>query len=238
MAESETVRAVFFDVVDTLIHVRGSVGRIYWEMARPHGVRSDPEAIDRAFSEVFRSVPPLAFPGAPAGTVRRLEKQWWHAVVRRVFDQIGPLERFDDYFESVFGYFSTPEAWEVYPDTVSVLSALKGRGLILGIISNFDSRIYPLLSGLGLFKWTDSITISSREGTAKPDGRIFSRALSVHDLLPGEALHVGDSIREDVEGARSAGLKALHLCRDPKKSRPGIPAIGSLEEVLPQLTGE
>jgi putative hydrolase of the HAD superfamily len=232
---SYPVKAVFFDVVGTLIDIRGGVGRIYWDLAKPHGIRATPDEIDRAFARVFGSAPPLAFPQAEPGATRRLEKQWWHGVVSRVFEEVGPLERFDDYFESVFHFFSTPEGWEVYPDSLPVLSALKDRGLIVGVISNFDSRIYPLLSALGIFQCLDSVTISSRSGAAKPDARIFKDALSGHGLLPGESLHVGDSIREDVEGASGAGLRAVHIDRAHPHPGGNQSVIGSLRDLLPRL---
>jgi putative hydrolase of the HAD superfamily len=233
MEQSLFVKAVFFDAVGTLFSVRGSVGRIYWEVARDHGVRATPEAIEAAFAEVFPSAPPLAFPSVQPGSVRRMEKQWWREVVFQVFRKVGPLERFDDYFDSVFDAFSRPSAWEVYPDTLAVLSALKERGLKLGVISNFDSRIYPLLSDLGIFKYLDSVHISSREGTAKPDPAIFLNALSAHGLLPREAVHVGDSLSEDIGGAEGAGLHAVWIDRDGGRLDGEKLRIASLEALLP-----
>jgi putative hydrolase of the HAD superfamily len=233
MNDSLFVRAVFFDAVGTLFAVRGSVGRIYWEAARDHGVRATPEAIDAAFAEVFPAAPPLAFPSGPPGSVRRLEKQWWREVVHRVFQKVGPLERFDEYFDSVFEAFSRPAAWEAYPETLPVLSALKERGLKLGVISNFDSRIYPLLSELGIFKFLDSVHISSREGTAKPAPGIFLNAVASHGLQPPEAVHVGDGLSEDFRGARGAGLQAVWLDREGRPAEGETPRIGSLEELLP-----
>lgn len=227
------VRAVFLDAVGTLFQVRGSVGRIYWELARAHGVRATPEAIDKAFSEVFGVAPPLCFPGIQTGSIRRLEKQWWYDVVSRVFQKVGGIERFDDYFESVFKVFSDSGGWELYDDTEQVLGELKNRGLIIGIISNFDSRIYPVLSELGIFRFIDSVHISSREGTAKPDAGIFKKAASEHGLHPREALHVGDSFKEDVTGAQAAGLQAVYLNRDGSSFDGTIPSVRCLTNLLP-----
>jgi putative hydrolase of the HAD superfamily len=227
------VRAVFFDAVGTLFQVRGSVGRIYYDLARSHGVRSTPEAIDKAFKEVFEKAPPLCFPGIQAGSIRKLEKQWWYGVVSRVFQQVGGIERFDEYFESVFKVFSGSGGWELYPDTERVLSELKKRNLTLGIISNFDSRIYPVLSELGIFRFMDSVHISSHEGAAKPDAGIFTKAVSDHGLHPREALHVGDNFKEDVAGAQTAGLQAIYLNRDGSSFETATHSIHRLSDLLP-----
>ena len=229
------VRAVFFDVAGTLLRVRGSVGQIYWELAKPHGVRATPEAIEQAFLSAFAASPPLVFPGVRPGSIRAREKQWWYDLVSRVFHKVGGLERFDEYFESVFKIFSGSRGWELYPETEPVLTALRDRGLIIGVISNFDSRIYPVLSELGVFKLIDSVHISSRIGAAKPDGAIFEKALADHHLHPKEALHVGDSLVEDISGARAAGLWAVYLNRTGKPEPSEVPSIRTLIELLPTV---
>jgi putative hydrolase of the HAD superfamily len=233
MNQAIYVKAVFFDAVGTLFRVKGSVGRIYRDLARGHAVRATPESIETAFAEVFSTAPPLAFPSGQPGSIRRLEKQWWRDVVLKVFEKVGPLERFDDYFDSVFDAFSRVSAWEAYPETIGVLSGLKERGLKLGVISNFDSRIYPVLSGLGIFKYLDSVHISSRERAAKPSPAIFLNALASHGLHPSEAVHVGDHLAEDVAGAGKAGLRAIWLDRDDRKGDLNTTRIASLEGLLP-----
>jgi putative hydrolase of the HAD superfamily len=227
------VRAVFFDAAGTLLRLRRSVGETYRDMAGSHGVRATPEAIGKAFDAVFAAAPPLAFPAASPGTVRRLEKQWWYDVVRLVFEQVGPIERFDEYFESLFRFFSTAAAWELYPEVETVAKVFKERGLILGVISNFDSRIYPILSELGIFKLLDSVHISSREGVSKPDPAIFKKALEAHHLHPGEAVHIGDSMAEDMKGAAAAGLGCIYLNRSRRTVPKETTSIYDLSELIP-----
>lgn len=227
------VKAVFLDAVGTLLQVRGGVGQIYWDKARPHGIKAAPEAIDKAFREVFQNSPPLTFPEAQPGSIRRSEKQWWYDVVSRVFQKVGGIERFDDFFETVFKVFSGSSGWELYPDTEQTLTVLNDRNLTIGVISNFDSRLYPVLSELGIFQLIDSIHISSREGAAKPDTVIFQKAIAEHDLHPQEALHVGDSLSEDVAGARAAGLQAVYLNRNGSRHPEAVLSIRTLSDLIP-----
>lgn len=226
-------KAIFFDAVGTLFRVRGGVGQIYWEIAKPYGVRASPEAIERAFQEVFPGAPPLAFSRLQAGLLRRSEKEWWHGVVHEVFRRVGMIRKFDDYFEEVFRAFAGIRGWELYPETREALQRLRKAGFILGIISNFDSRILTVCTDLGIFEYLDSIQISSREGAAKPDPLIFRKALRHHGLLPREAVHVGDSLEDDVRGAGEAGLIPIYLNRDPDSNKPeGVFSIGHLTELL------
>ena len=117
-----------------------------------------------------------------------------------------------------------------------MLKGLKERGHELGIISNFDSRLFTVLRGLGLAELFDTITISSLAHAAKPAPKIFQLALDKHAMDPEEAVHVGDSRRDDVEGARKAGLQAVLIERESQlfASATNVPTIQSLEQ-LPAL---
>jgi putative hydrolase of the HAD superfamily len=79
----------------------------------------------------------------------------------------------------------------------------------------------------------DTVTISSLAHAAKPSPRIFELALAQHAVDPGEAMHVGDSVRDDVEGATKAGLHAVLLARGGTPVPPGIQAIHTLDELVP-----
>jgi putative hydrolase of the HAD superfamily len=117
-----------------------------------------------------------------------------------------------------------------------VLQRLRKAGFILGIISNFDSRILTVCTDLEIFEYLDSIQISSREGAAKPDPQIFWKALQHHGLLPREAVHVGDNLEEDVRGAEKAGLIPIFLNRDPDPKGPeGVVLIRNLNDILPTV---
>lgn len=229
------MKAIFFDAADTLFRVRGGVGEVYARVARRFGAQPDAAAIERAFARAFRSAPPLAFPGATDDSIERLEKEWWRRLVTEVFEEIGMFPRFAEYFNALFEAFRGIEAWELFPETVPTLEALKHRGLYLGIISNFDSRIFDVLSALGIERFFDSVTISSRAGSAKPAKAIFLVALEQAQVKAASALHVGDSLREDVEGARAAGLKALLLDRQGRFRLPDPPAIATLDQLLSML---
>ena len=207
-------QVIFFDAAGTLFHVSGSVGEAYLSRARKYGVTASAEAIQRAFTRAFADAPPPVFSVNDPQEIQSCERLWWFDVVHNVFYRVGMFEGFDEYFEEVFDYFSRPDTWELYPDTVPALTSLEGRGFELGIVSNFDSRLYGILMGLGIDRFFESITISSFAGAAKPSPQIFHRALRKHGILPKAAVHVGDSLRGDVQGATAAGVRGIFLDRD------------------------
>jgi putative hydrolase of the HAD superfamily len=208
------LRAVFFDVAGTLIVTRERIGQSYVRLARDFGLEADDKAVGAAFRRAFNAAPGLAFgPGHDARELRRLERDWWRRVVTETFAEFGPFRDFDGYFAALFDFLADPANWKTDPDAEPMLALLKERGHTLGVISNFDYRVYGILDGLGLGAYFDSVTISSEAGWAKPASEIFKVALGRHALAPDEAMHVGDSEHMDLAGAQAAGIAAVLLDR-------------------------
>jgi putative hydrolase of the HAD superfamily len=208
-----TIKAIFFDAAGTLIKPARRVGETYALFANKYGIKVSPAAISERFRTCFDSAPPLAFPGAAAADIEYLERAWWKELVRRVFEPWAPFDRFDNYFAELFSYFARSEAWNLYSEVPEVLGSLKERGLVLDVISNFDSRLVGILKGLGVAHWFEHIFLSSRIGHAKPAREIFLIALERYNLKPAEALHVGDSENNDFQGALNAGLRSVLIDR-------------------------
>lgn len=209
-------QVVFFDAVGTLFGVRGSVGQVYQEIAWKHGVEVDAAILDRAFYESFKASPPCTFPGIDVLEIPQLEVQWWNTIAQQTFDRAGVLNRFQDFsefFSDLYYHFETAKPWFIYPDTIPTLEKLRSLNITLGILSNFDSRLYKVLRALELADFFDSVTISTEVGVAKPDPKIFAIALAKHNCKPENAWHVGDSKQEDYEAANAAGLRGILLDR-------------------------
>lgn len=209
-------QVVFFDAVGTLFGVRGSVGQVYREIARQHGVEVDASAIDQSFYEAFKASPPCTFPGVDVLEVPQLEQQWWNTIAQQTFDRAGVLDKFEDFssfFADLYLHFETAKPWVMYADTLPTLQKLRSLNIPLGILSNFDSRLYKVLRALDLADYFDSVTISTEAGVAKPDPKIFSIALAKHHCQPENAWHIGDSFQEDYEAANAAGLRGILLDR-------------------------
>jgi putative hydrolase of the HAD superfamily len=206
------VDVVFFDAAGTLFDVRGSVGHIYSGIAARHGVTASPDEVNRAFRAAFRDRSARGFMTA-AEDVTRAEKEWWFDVVRAVFEGRMPEPVLADYFHEVFEAFRHGEVWRLFPETGDALTRLRNSGCRLGIVSNFDSRLFDVLRDLGIDGYFETVTLSWRAGAAKPDRRIFETAVAAMHTSNRKSVHVGDSRAEDFLGAIGAGLNAIHLDR-------------------------
>jgi putative hydrolase of the HAD superfamily len=121
-----------------------------------------------------------------------------------------------------------------YDDAIPALSALRTDGHALVVVSNWDCGLPEWLDPPGLLELLDGVVTSAEVGVAKPDARVFRRALELAGVGARDALHVGDSPANDVEGARSAGIRALLVKRDGEPP-PGVEHIRSLCELPPLL---
>ena len=213
------LRTVFFDGAGTLFHTREPAGLSYAKIARRFGLDADERLVTDSFKRAFAAAPGLAFgPGRQPSQLRELERDWWRRVVRETFAKLGQFPDFEAYFEALFAFFADPANWICDPQAQILLAALRESGLGLGVISNFDHRIYRILEALKLRRYFDSITISSEAGYAKPSPEIFRIALERHSVSASQALHVGDSEPLDAVGARAAGIACILI--DPE-TEPG-----------------
>jgi len=236
---SHSIRVVFFDAADTLFQVHGSVAEMYLHHAVQFGFRQKPDSVTeiaQAFRRAFQEAPPPVFAVTEPTLIKQSERLWWFDIVHNVFYRVGMFQRFDEFFDQVFHAFEDHRSWRLFPETTAILAQLKARDLELGIISNFDSRLFTVMRGLGIADNFDTVTISSLAQAAKPSPKIFHLALEKHAVDAEEALHVGDSLREDVEGAKKAGLHAVLLNRNAAQQRGDILVIRNLEELFPLLT--
>lgn len=229
------IKAVFFDAAGTLIKPVRRVGESYAAIAAKYGKTVTPAELNERFRSCFDGAPRLAFPGADDSNIGEMERSWWKQLVARVFEPWEPFDHFDDYFDELFAYFARPEAWALYPEVPATLASLKERGLILSVISNFDSRLIGILDGLGAGSWFEQVFVSSRVGFAKPDARIFGTALNHHGLQPEQAFHVGDSVTNDLEGADNAGLRGILIDRGAVPAKAEAQRVRNLNEIVSLL---
>lgn len=209
------VRAITLDVGGTLIEPWPSVGDIYAEAASGFGLTElSATQLNSNFVSAWRSKRGFDYSEAA-----------WLNLVAASFAQ--PAEDLPGgFFARLYARFTEPDAWRIFDDVLPALKALAKLPVRIAVISNWDDRLRPLLEKLELRRFFECVTISCEVGCAKPAGEIFAAASAQLDLQPGAILHVGDSRREDVEGARDAGFQAALLDRAG-----GSGDIDSLEKI-------
>ena len=209
------IRAAFFDAAGTLFEAREPIGRTYARLARDFGLDTPEDAVAASFRRAFGEAPGLAFGlGLRHDEIRRLERQWWRQRVAETFAPLGKFPDFDTYFDALFAYFANPDHWIADVEAAPMLQRLKADGLKLGVISNFDFRLYRILDGLDLTRFFDWITISSEVGYAKPRREVYDAALARAGMTVHEAMHVGDSEHLDFAPATALGIAAVLIDRE------------------------
>jgi putative hydrolase of the HAD superfamily len=218
-----TIQAVIFDAAGTLILLPRGVGWHYRHIAARHGIDLDECRLSAAFGAAFKAAAPRAASGISRPDD---DKLWWRALVLKVLAACGeelPASIYDPLFEDLYAHFAEPGVWALYPEVLSVLNALRGR-VKLGIVSNFDRRLYPILDHLGIRDYFQSIIISSEVGADKPDPRIFAAAFSALGVTASQAIHAGDHPEQDWQAAEIAGIHAYRVQR-PGHGLEGLPGF-------------
>jgi putative hydrolase of the HAD superfamily len=231
-------QGVFVDLVGTLVRAAQPIGDMYADWARRYGAtEADPAQMGDAFRRAMRAAAPMVFPGLKdLRAIARAERSWWRDLVREVIGEcdLGAAlggERFEAFFAGLYDHFTTSNAWVAYPDARPTLERLRRAGVVVGLITNYDTRVYSVLDALGLSALLDSVTIPALAGAAKPDQAIFEHALRHHGLDARSAVYVGDEVGDDYEGAQAAGMRAILIDREGRNRGMGMRRIASLTEL-------
>ena len=123
-----------------------------------------------------------------------------------------------------------------YPQSEAVLRRLRGMGLGLYIVSNWDLELVEVLEELGWMRYFDGVVVSAVLGVEKPDPRLFEEALEVSGVDKDRAVHVGNDPVADVRGAAEAGIATVLVDRRGDAEAPGatfvIRGLGELPDLL------
>jgi putative hydrolase of the HAD superfamily len=196
------IRAITFDVGGTLIEPWPSVGHVYADVAARFGVNGIAAAwLTENFRRAWKAR--VAFDYA---------QESWFAIVRATFGahaaKLPP-----EFFPAVYNRFATAEVWRIYDDVWPTLETLAARGVRLGVISNWDDRLRPLLQNLQLTRHFSSIVVSCEVAATKPNPRLFAKAAAELGVAPTEMLHIGDSFEMDALGAQHFGAVGRQIVR-------------------------
>jgi putative hydrolase of the HAD superfamily len=121
--------------------------------------------------------------------------------------------------------------FRAFDDACEALAIARERRQRVIVVSNWDFSLTEVLDRIGLAALVDGVVISAVLGVRKPSPAIFEAALKLAGAARTEAVHVGDSVEEDVDGARAAGIEAVLLRRDGSPGPDGVTTIASLTEL-------
>lgn len=192
-----SVRAVLFDFSGTLASLEAGA---HWFDGMGLDAAEQAEVMDRMTH-------PTASVEHPAWAYRDLDPVKHRQAYLHVLGECGLAA---DHAEALYARCVNPGEWRLYPDTASVLTALRDNGIRTAVLSNIAWDVRAVLAAGDAA--ADEYVLSYEIGAAKPDPRIFEEALARLGVEPAETLMVGDSVEND--GA-AAGLGCAFALVDP-----------------------
>jgi HAD superfamily hydrolase (TIGR01509 family) len=212
--DSPRFSAAVFDFGDTLFHSPSGAAALV-----EAGV--EPVEAERLWDEVWSASKTAEELAKGRDISAQLHRGSW-------LDLLGRLEPYaPGIAEHLYDSVIAPDGWLPYPDAVGVLSELRGRGVRVGVLSNIPSALRPLFERHGLAPYVDAYVESFRYGRQKPDPELFDAVCQELDVVPAEAVMVGDSHIAD-GAAVLTGMTALLLPPVPPGTPRGLARVLAL----------
>jgi len=237
------VLAVIFDVDFTLIYPGPMFqGEGYRAFCERHLIDVNPARFDAAVasaSSILDDAKDAAY-----------DAEIFIAYTSHIIEQMGGSERegnpgsLDACAREIYDEWAANQHFELYDDVPAVLRELTNAGIRVGLISNSHRCLDSFQSHFELREHVAAAVSSADHGFMKPHPSIFQAALDQLGVAPAESVMVGDSVKQDIEGALSAGMRAVLLHRSEHAApragemrRRGIPVIRSLAELKNLVIG-
>lgn len=230
--------AVFFDVGNTLLLPDPGVPEVVAEVLEREGhvhdlaaIRALMPLVDEFYEDRYRADDTFWTSDEGASDV-------WIGMYALLCRELGIEEtRAVDLARAVYEQFGRADRWAAYPDVMPCLLRLRASGVRTGVISNWDTRLGGILSGMGLAALFDTIVTSASIGMHKPDPRVFELAAAEVRTQPSRCAHVGDHFYSDYVGATAVGMRAVLIDRHGLGGQaPNVPLITTLDDLEAVLT--
>ena len=206
---------IAFDAAGTLFEPEEPVADIYAAYFSKHGHHIPASSWKSAFGNAFLTAPDPIFSENTDGEA--IEKDWWFQLVLQAAKTVGIKPENNHAvaaaFEEIFTYYATGASWRLFPETESVLSSLKSKGISLNITSNFDSRIHRVTEELHIAHHFDHILTSADARARKPSPKIIHRLFDFTGSTTATTCLTGDSLTHDQGAAKAAKISFYHINR-------------------------
>jgi HAD superfamily hydrolase (TIGR01549 family) len=227
------IAAITLDFFETLAHHRGDGGRgrAIMRYLAEQGI----ESAAWQHQILYDVLEPHAREYAPTLSAH-VKREYLVRLTGRLFERMGVSRAHDPaaHAQRVWQLIG-PSSLALYEDVHGALRGLRAAGYRLAVVSNWQCGLGHFCEDLGIRSYFDHVIASAEVGSAKPDRTIFDTAVRRLGVPSSKVLHIGDSIVEDLQGARAAGLHALLLDRNGDEQGSPTNALRGLEEVVTTL---
>jgi putative hydrolase of the HAD superfamily len=228
MSGTAGAQAILLDALGTLLELEPPAPRLQAEFARRFGVSVSEAAAARAIGAEIAFYRANLDRGTDADSLARLRARCAE-VLRAALPASNELERVST--DALTEALLASLRFCVFDDVRSALREARADGARLIVVSNWDVSLVEVLARLELTPLLDGVLTSAQAGARKPSAVIFEQALLLAGSSPQHTVHVGDSLEEDVIGARAAGIHAILVRRDGRPGPAGVRTISSLAEL-------
>lgn len=229
MNDGVRVEAVLLDAYGTLVRLDDPVGRLAGRLAAD-GHRHPPDRVAAALRAEVLHYRAHHDEGYDPPSLASLRLRCAAVLAEGLGDDVPPLPRLTEILVDALRF-------DLLPDALPALDAMRDAGLRLGVVSNWDCGLGDVLDGLGVGDRFGVVATSAVVGAGKPDPAIFHHALGALGVAPSAALHCGDLPEYDCAGAAAAGVRAVLIDRDGERATApagwACPTIAALPELLP-----
>ncbi|MEM3104661.1 MAG: HAD family hydrolase, partial [Candidatus Bathyarchaeia archaeon] len=205
---------VFFDAGDTLFYSKGG----FPVRARALTVRFKELGYSLNEADVLNSIRKVAEYFEMLDEDVEFCRKYW---ISLILLNLGIKRKHHDLIEALYEAYrrASLEDTFIYESATQVLEELKQRGFLLGLISNTTDYegLKDILKKFQVFDLFDAIAASALTTWRKPRREIFYYALNQLDVEPYEAVHIGDSLKRDVGGAKAVGMYAIWKFKEGEK---------------------
>ena len=232
------IQAIFFDLYGTLAGFQPDRFQIQSQACAEFGLEVTPDGILRgyALADAYMAEQNAVLPVRLLAGGQR--DDFFAEYERRVLRGCGVEVSVEQAGEIWSAVRKIPYQMERFDDVLPTMDLLKLQGLSLGLISNMNVPGNELAESMGLTPYLDIVVTSGEVGVEKPHPPIFHEALRRAGVDADDAVHVGDQLSSDVDGAAAVGIRPVLLDRDRNHlDYNGCPRIETLME-LPGMVPE
>jgi len=231
------IQAIFFDFFNTLGKFYPPRDQLQSSACTDFGINVTKKGIDKgyAFADAFMASTKSQY--SLRDLTDKKKEEFFAEYERLILKGAGAMVSKDTAYQIWKRIRKMEYGIILFDDVLASLDLLKQQGLTLGLISNIDSDIGKLIDDLKLSPYIDFAVVSSEVGYEKPHPTIFLSALDKAQVQPFEAIHVGDQIEADVEGAWAVGINPVLIDRYSTnldyKDHPRIKSLMDIYGLLP-----
>jgi putative hydrolase of the HAD superfamily len=220
--------ALLIDGLGTLVALDAPAPLLRGELARRFEIEVSDAQAHRALAAEIAFYRVRMGDGRDADSLLALRRECAD-VLRDALPASDRLARVDT--DSLTGALLASLRFTAFDDAREALLAARAAGQRVVVVSNWDVSLAEVLERVGLAPLLHGVVTSAAIGARKPSPAIFEHALALAGTVPAQAVHVGDSIEDDVEGARACGIAAVLLRRDGEPGPAGVATIASLAQL-------